>query len=169
MKTTAVDYTDIRFERVLWLMPLVYLPHIWEEFQAHFPRYITEVMHGTPMPPWLFLLNNALFMLILLGLCSWASRSRTQLSAFVLMSWASGHLFWDFTLHLGYTAWTGVYFPGLVTAALLYYPVAIAVSALAVRQGRLSPARLSVAYLVGAVLLGLVVWAGIYHFHQFHR
>jgi hypothetical protein len=164
MNNTAVGSPRTRFERLVWLMPIVFLPHIWEEFYAGFPRYIAEVMHGAPMPSWLFLVNNAVFMLILLALCAWASRSRTQLSAFLLMSWASGHLFWDFLLHLGYTAWSGVYFPGLVTAALLYYPVTTLVSAHAVRQDRLSLAGLSVAYLIGAILLGLVLWGGIYHF-----
>ena len=69
-------------------------------------------VHGSPRP--LFVLNNAVFMSILVGLSIWATRSSSRRSAFVLMAWASGNLFWDFLVHLGYTISTGHFLPGLV-------------------------------------------------------
>src|SRR3546814_1065943 len=72
-----------------------------------------------------FWLNNGLFMAILLSLSLWASRSRSALAAFVFLSWASGNLFWNFIFHVVTTVYADSYSPGLVSASLLYYPVAI--------------------------------------------
>jgi hypothetical protein len=55
------------------------------------------------MSPVKFLINIATFMVILIGLCIWASRSTSRASAFWLMLWASGNLLWDFFAHLSFT------------------------------------------------------------------
>jgi len=72
-------------------------------------------MRGTDMPGPLFLLNNAVFMAILVGLSILTVQSGTRQSAFLLMSWASGNLFWDFLVHPGFTISTGRFSPGLDT------------------------------------------------------
>lgn len=108
------------FKQLLWLMPAAYAIHIADEWFSGFPEYVVQHMHGAPMPPMLFFINNGVFMLILLSLCAWASRSRSRLSAFVLMAWASGNLICNFFVHLGYTVATGYYSPGLITSSLIY-------------------------------------------------
>lgn len=80
-----------------------------------------------------FLANNALFMAILLATSAWASASRSSLSAFIFLSWATGNLFWNFIFHLVTTLWADSYSLGLATASLLYYPVSIWGGVLAVR------------------------------------
>ncbi|WP_109127452.1 HXXEE domain-containing protein [Dyella sp. C11] len=152
------------FTRLLWLMPAAYAIHIYDEWFSGFPRYVVEHMGGQPMPPGLFFLNNGVFMAILLSLCAWASRSRSRLSAFMLMTWASGNLICNFFAHLGYTVATGFYSPGLITSSLIYYPVSLVVMCAAVRDGRQTVGEAVTSFLLGAALLGLVIWAGVYHF-----
>ncbi|WP_130618847.1 HXXEE domain-containing protein [Dyella amyloliquefaciens] len=153
-----------RFERLLWLMPVAYAIHIGDEWFSGFPRYVVDHMGGHPMPPALFFANNACFMLVLLALCTWASRSTSRLSAFLLMSWASGNLFWNFVAHLFYTVHTGAYSPGLVTSSLFYYPVSLLVVAASVRDKRMSVTGALGAFAIGGALLVLVIWGGVYHF-----
>jgi hypothetical protein len=154
----------MRFGTIIWLMPAAFALHICEEGFGGFTRYVVEEMHGSEMPGPLFLLNNAVFMAILVGLSIWATRSRSRESAFLLMAWASGNLFWDFLVHLGYTISTGRFSPGLGTATLLYYPIPFLVSAVALREGRLTLGGLAGSFAVGALLMFLVLWGGVYHF-----
>jgi hypothetical protein len=155
----------MRFERFVWLFPAVYALHIVEEYGTGFPAWVTRHMHASMDKPG-FLLNNALFMAILLATTAWASLSRSRLSAFVFLSWASGNLFWNFIFHLVTTLHADSYSPGLVTASLLYYPVSLWGGVLAVRQERLRVSGVLVAFAIGAALMMFVVWAGLWHFHM---
>jgi hypothetical protein len=121
-------------------------------------------LRGSPMSPELFLINNAVFMAVLVGLSVWASQGTVRLSAFLLMLWASGNLFWDFFAHLTYTVVFNAYSPGLITASLFYYPIPIFVTAIGIREGRLSLGSSMVAYLAGGLLILVVIWGGVYHF-----
>ena len=154
----------MRFERFVWLFPAVYALHIVEEYGTAFPAWMTRHMHAS-MDNAGFLLNNALFMAILLATTAWASASRSRLSAFVFLSWASGNLFWNFIFHLVTTIHFDSYSPGLMTASLLYYPVSIWGGVLAVREGRLGIAGVLGAFAIGAALMMFVIWAGLWHFH----
>jgi hypothetical protein len=91
-----------------WLMPAAFTVHIGEEFFGGFQSYVIARMHGPPMGDTAFLINNAVFMTILLALSIQVSRRPSRTSAFLLMCWASGNLFWDFLVHLGYTVGTGM-------------------------------------------------------------
>jgi len=153
----------MRFERFVWLFPVVYALHIVEEYGTGFPAWMTRHMHAS-MDNAGFVLNNALFMAILLATTAWASASRSRLSAFVFLGWASGNLFWNFIFHLVTTIHADSYSPGLATASLLYYPVSIWGGVLAVRQQRLGVAAVLGAFAVGAALMMFVVWAGLWHF-----
>lgn len=164
IRPASVGFVATRFDRILWLMPAAFALHIGEEGFGGFTRYVVEDMHGSEMPGPLFVLNNAVFMAILVALSVWATRSRSRLSAFMLMAWASGNLFWDFLVHLGFTVSTGHFSPGLITATLLYYPIPFLVSAAAVREDRLTLKDLVGAFGIGAALMALVVWGGVYHF-----
>jgi hypothetical protein len=155
----------MRFERFVWLFPAVYALHIVEEYGTGFPAWMTRHMHASMDNPG-FLMNNALFMAILLATTAWASVSRSRLSAFVFLSWASGNLFWNFIFHLVTTLQADSYSPGLVTASLLYYPVSIWGGVVAVRQERLTVSGVLGAFAIGAALMMFVVWAGLWHFHM---
>ena len=104
-------------------------------------------------------------MAILLAVSTWASISRSWLSAFVFLSWASGNLFWNFIFHLVTTLYADSYSPGLVTASLLYYPISIWGGVLAVRDGRLAIGGVFGAFAIGAAVMMFVIWAGLWHFH----
>ncbi|MAM12672.1 HXXEE domain-containing protein [uncultured Tistrella sp.] len=155
--------TMITFERTLRVLPVVYLLHIVEEYGAGFPAWMSLHMQAD-MGDAGFLRNNALFMVILVTLCLWAARSTTRLSAFLLLAWTSGQLFWNFVFHLATTVIADSYSPGLVTAALLYQPVSLAMAALAVRDRHLSLSDTLFAFTIGAGLMLFVIWAGLWHF-----
>ena len=80
------------------------------------------------------------------------------------MAWASGNLFWDFFVHIGYTVWSGRFSPGLVTATFFYYPLPILVALVAIRERRLTLRQMLYAFAIGASLMFLVLWGGLYHF-----
>lgn len=153
----------IRFERLLWLMPAAYAAHILEEYCFGFTGWVNGTLHGQFTVP-LFLVNNGLFMAILLGVCLWASCSTGGLAAFLFLCWSSANLFWNFIFHLATTAIFDRYSPGLVTAVLLYYPITVAVAWAAWKSGRLAPGSIAGAFAAGAGLMGFVIWAGLYHF-----
>ncbi|WP_372502337.1 HXXEE domain-containing protein [Tistrella mobilis] len=144
-------------------MPAVYLFHIVEEYGAGFPAWMTLHMQAD-MNDVGFLRNNALFMTILVLLCLWATCSRTRLSALLLLAWGSGQLFWNFIFHLVTTVIADSYSPGLVTAALLYQPVSLAVAGLAIRDHRLNLPDTLLAFTIGAGLMLFVIWTGLWHF-----
>lgn len=153
----------MKFERFIWTMPAVYALHIAEEYGAGFPAWMTEHMHANMDKP-MFWLNNSVFMLILVSLAVWASRSGRPLPAFLFLSWASGHLFWNFIFHVVTTVHADSYSPGLVSASLLYHPVSVWAGVLAVRQGRLRLPAVLGAFTFGAGLMLFVIWAGLWHF-----
>lgn len=161
---SSVQMQRLKFEQFLWLMPAAYAVHIPEEYLTGFPAWMSEHMQAS-MDDQGFLLNNALFMAILLSLSFWASRTRTALPAFVFLSWASGNLFWNFIFHLWTTVLADSYSPGLVSAVLLYYPLPVIGAVLAVRQGRLSPGSVAGAFAIGAALMLFVIWSGLWQFH----
>jgi hypothetical protein len=163
--TSGIKVQRFQFERVLWFMPAAFALHICEEWFGGFPGYVASTLHGSAMSPAQFLINNAAFMLLLVGLSIWASWSQSRTSAVLLMAWASGNLFWDFFAHLIYTVEFDKYSPGLVTASLLYYPLPIWVTAVGIREGRLTVASSIAAYVIGGVLILAVIWGGVYHFH----
>ena len=151
------------FWRIIWLMPAVFAPHIAEEYYGGFPDWVTRVM-GASFNNLAFALNNLAFMLILLALTFWASRTRSRLAAFLLIAWASGNLFWAALFHIFGTVFFGSYFPGTVTATLLYFPISLWVGWSALRQSVLSPAAFAGAVAVGLGLMGFVIWYGLFHF-----
>lgn len=155
---------DMKFERFLWAMPAAYALHILEEYGTGFPAWMSQHMHASMDNPG-FVANNALFMAILVSLAFWASRSRSALAAFAFLGWASGNLFWNFIFHLVTTVIADSYSPGLVTAALLYYPISIWAAVLAIRSRRLGMAGVAGAFAVGAALMLFVIWSGLWKFH----
>lgn len=148
----------MNFRQIVWLMPAAFAVHIAEEFAGGFPAWVGFVV-GSPMPLPVFLLNNAVFMLVLVGLTAWATVRPGRLPAFLLLAWASGNLFWNFVFHLMTTVLFDRYSPGLVTAVLLYFPLSAAVARAALREGVLATGQFLGAVAIGAALMLLVIWA----------
>ncbi|MGQ9369289.1 HXXEE domain-containing protein [Azospirillum sp. ST 5-10] len=151
-----------RFRTAVWLMPAAFVPHLAEEYAAGFPDWATTTL-GSPMTVPAFLQNNAVFMAVLLGLTAWAWARPSRVSAFVLLSWASGHLFWNAVFHAVTTMLYGRYSPGLATAVLLYGPVSAVVAGAALRERVVPPAAFAAAAAVGAALMGLVIATALLH------
>lgn len=161
MSATVIAQPGLRFHRLIWLMPAAFAPHIAEEYGTGFPDWVTQTLGGA-MTAGAFLTNNALFMVILLSLTAWAAWRPSPVSAFVLLSWASGNLFWNAVFHLATTALYGRYSPGLVTAVLLYLPVSLLVAQTALRDRVLPQGAFAGAVCIGGALMLLVIEVGLY-------
>lgn len=163
MNQPAVRPSLPAFHRLIWLLPVFFAVHIVEEYVGGFPGWVTHVLGGSMDRP-AFIVNNAAFMAIMLVLTLWASKSRAQLPAFLLIAWSSGNIFWDSFVHILSTAAFDRYSPGLITSAFLYFPLSLVVAVAVVQQKILSIPRLLAASAVGAALILFVIWAGLYHF-----
>jgi hypothetical protein len=160
--TTATVQMPL-FRQVIWLIPAAYALHIVEESLGNFPGWVVHSLHGS-FSLTAFVLNNAAFMAILLALVTANARRTTSARATALLVWTSANLFWDGLLHLLSTPVLDVYSPGLITSALLYFPICLLVGVTAVTQGVLSARRVALAALVGLALFGFVLWYGLFHF-----
>jgi len=149
------------FRRIVWLMPAAFAVHIVEEAAGGFPAWVGLVV-GSPMPLPVFLLNNAAFMVVLVGLTAWATIRPGRLPAFLLVAWASGNLFWNFVFHLVTTVLLDRYSPGLVSAVLLYFPLSVAVAWAVLREHVLGTGRFLGAVSIGAGLMLLVIRARLF-------
>lgn len=148
--------------RLIWLFPIAYVFHIAEESNG-FANWVTNVLGGqmTIKP---FIINNSIFMLVLLTLCFTAARKQESWSTFLLFFWVSAQEFWNFIFHI-YTQFKfNAYSPGYFTAILLYLPVYFYLSYICLRE-RFLPWRLwLIAFILSITLLAFTIWAGLYHF-----
>lgn len=161
MSATVTDHGTMKFHRLIWLMPAAFAPHIVEEYASGFPDWVTHTLGGT-MTGGAFLANNTLFMVILLSLTAWAAWRPSPVSAFVLLSWASGNLFWNSIFHIATTALYARWSPGLITAILLYLPVSVLVARAALRERVLPVGAFAGAVCIGGALMLLVIKVGLY-------
>lgn len=151
------------FYRLIWLLPASFAAHIAEEWLGGFAGWVTHVVGGA-MSDQAFIEDNAFFMAVMLTLTMFGTFSRTRWTAFVLISWASGNLFWDALFHVFATVWWARYSPGLVTAVLFYLPISFVVGRSVLKDGVLTRTDLIGASATGAALLAFVIWSGLYHF-----
>jgi len=152
-----------QFRRLIWLLPAAFALHIVEEYVGGFPSWVTHVLGGS-FNNLAFALNNAAFMVIMLFLTVWTTRSGSRPATFLLMAWASGNLFWDGLFHIVTTAALNRYSPGLVTSSLLYIPISLLIGWSSLRSQALSLGAFLGAVGAGAALLGFVIWYGLFHF-----
>lgn len=151
------------FFRLIWLMPLAFAFHIAEEYWGGFPAWVTGVVGGS-MDVHKFIISNTLFMSVLLVATAWAYFAQTRLSVAVLVAWASANLFWDFVYHVLTVPEFNRYSPGLITATFLYFPLSWTVGRACLRTHLLSRVAFGGATAIGAVLMGIVIWGGLYRF-----
>ena len=151
------------FYRLIWLMPAAFAIHIAEEWFGGFAHWVSAIVGGA-MNPSGFLVNNAGFMAVLVGLTGLTAWSRAQWALFLLIFWASANLFWDFLFHLATVVAFDRYSPGLVSATLLYFPISYFVARAALRKRIVATPVFTAAIGLGAALMGFVIWSGLFHF-----
>lgn len=160
MSASLTALSAMKFHRLIWLMPAAFAPHIVEEYATGFPDWVTHTL-GRSMTGGAFLANNTLFMAILLTLTAWAAWRPSPVSAFALLSWASGNLFWNSIFHIVTTALYGRWSPGLLTAMLLYLPISLLVARAALRERVLRRGAFTAAVCIGGAFMLLVIKIGL--------
>ncbi|MDX2089142.1 MAG: HXXEE domain-containing protein [Kofleriaceae bacterium] len=148
--------------RSIWLLPCAFALHIVEESRG-FTAWVRDVLGGS-IGLGAFLVNNAIFMGVLVGLCALATRTRQRWAVIALFFWVAGQVFWNFVFHLFTEIHFGAYSPGLVTATLLYYPLYLFLVRQAVVEGWLTVRWIAASLIAGALGLAFTIWAGLYGF-----
>jgi hypothetical protein len=151
------------FRRLIWLMPAAFALHVVEEYRGGFPVWVTHVLGGS-FNNLAFAYNNAVFLVIMMGLTVWADRSGSRLSVFLLIAWTSGNIFWDGLFHVLTTAQFDRYSPGLITSSVLYLPISLIVGTATLQSEALGVKAFLAALAVGLSLLAFVIWYGLFHF-----
>ena len=160
---SSYEFWGYPFKKLIWIMPAAFALHILEEYRAGFPAWVTQVLGGA-FNDLAFAFNNAAFLAIMVGLAIWVSRSDSRLASFLLIAWSSGNIFWDALFHVLTTAWFNRYSPGLITSALLYLPISLAIGTATLQSQSLSIKAFAGALVLGLCLLVFVIWYGLFHF-----
>ena len=105
----------------MYFFPLAFVFHVMEESNG-FVYWVTNVLKGE-MDVRVFYVNNAMFMLVLLGLTTLAYKKQNQLFTFLLFLWVTGQQFWNFVFHIYTQFQFNAYSPGYFTAIFLYFPI----------------------------------------------
>lgn len=108
---------------ILWLVPIAYLIHIFEE-TPRFPKWAEKVHIIGSMSFEEFIFGNIIFMayvLISVSLAIFYTSQWTIILGLSTAAWA----FSNFLIHSYYTLRYGQYSPGFVTASALYAPVTV--------------------------------------------
>ncbi|HNJ33717.1 MAG TPA: HXXEE domain-containing protein [Leptospiraceae bacterium] len=153
------------YSRLIWLFPAIFFFHVIEE-SLGFARWVQEILEGQ-IDISAFYINNAGFMVVLLGLTALASRKKTMWATVPLFFWVSGQQFWNFIFHMYTQFHFRHYSPGYFTALFLYFPVFLYLSYIALRERFLSGGFLFAAIVAGAFGMWFTIWAGLYHFGSF--
>jgi hypothetical protein len=151
------------FRRLIWLMPAAFALHIVEEYRGGFPGWATHVLGGS-FNNLAFAFNNAAFFAIMVGFTVWVSKSGSRLAVFLLIAWSSGNIFWDALFHVLTTAEFNRYSPGLITSSVLYLPISLIISTVALESRALSVKAFLGALASGLGLLVFVIWYGLFRF-----
>lgn len=153
------------FTRLVWLFPLAFVFHVMEESNG-FAYWVTNVLKGE-MDVRVFYVNNAMFMLVLLGLTTLAYKKQNQLFTFLLFLWVTGQQFWNFVFHIYTQFQFNAYSPGYFTAIFLYFPIFLYLSYLAIRDNHLLFRHWLICFFIGFWGIAFTIWSGLYHFGKF--
>lgn len=111
-------YRDPAF---VWLFVPAYLCHLAEEYFAGFPEWIGLVV-GRPLPPVGFLAINAVALVVMIAAIRAATRRESR--GWMVIAIAS-LLLVNAIAHLLGSLVTAIYSPGLITGAIIYFPLAL--------------------------------------------
>ncbi len=146
---------------ILWLVPVVYLVHIFEET----PRFVPWAKRYFSAPSTFaqFVLGNVIFMAYVLaavGLATFYPGEWTLVLGLSTAAW----IFSNFLLHASLTLYTGEYSPGVVTASALYAPVTVYIYANVLESGLLTTVNIVWSVIIGFAIMYvptfIQVWRG---------
>ena len=129
--------------------PAIFALHIVEESRG-FPRWVSGVLHGE-MEVSAFYVNNAAFMIVLVGLCLVSLRTRSRAALWALFLWTSGQQLFNAVFHVYTRVVFNAYSPGIFTAVFGYVPVYTYLTYLVLRERLLPGGSCRWASLLGAV------------------
>ncbi|MGC9516598.1 MAG: HXXEE domain-containing protein [Methanomicrobiales archaeon] len=132
---------------ILWLVPIAYLIHIFEE-SPRFPAWAVKVRMITSMSFGEFALGNIIFMAYVLVSVSLAIFYTSELTLVLGLS-AVAWIFSNFLVHAYYTLRYGEYSPGVITASALYAPVTVFIFYNFLVSGILNTANIILAIIIG--------------------
>jgi len=150
------------YDRLLWLFPLTFLCHIYEESHGFF-NWVTVTLGGR-MVEKLFYINNATFVLLSCGLCWLCHHKMKPWALFLLFFWVGAQSFWDGVFHIYEQYHLNTYSPGYFTSIFLYLPAYGYLSYLVIRERFLILGLWLVTFLISPLALLFTIWAGLYHF-----
>lgn len=151
--------------RLLFLFPAAFALHVVEE-SLGFSRWVTGVLQGE-ISVSTFYVNNAAFMVVLLGLCAACLRTRSRLWLWALFLWTSGQQLFNAVFHVYTQVIFNAYSPGLFTAVFGYVPLYTYLTYLVLRERLLPRWALPILLAVGLLGMWFTIWAGLYHFGHF--
>jgi hypothetical protein len=129
--------------------PLVFVAHVLEEgpgfvdwINAHVARDITAGLFWTAN-------GTALLITVLVALGVRSTRSEG--AVMLAVAWLGFLMAANAALHVTAAIVDRAYVPGVLTASLLYLPYSAWVASRAIRSGRIAPAPLAAAALLGAI------------------
>ncbi|MBI4814530.1 MAG: HXXEE domain-containing protein [Methanobacterium sp.] len=135
---------------ILWLVPVAYFIHIFEETPRFVPWAIKYL--GAPETFGQFLVGNVIFMAYVIIATSLAIFYPSELTLVIGLS-AAAWIFSNFLIHAYYTLSTGEYSPGVVTASAIYVPVSLYIYYNFLVSGMLNNVDLVLSIIIGFAVM----------------
>jgi hypothetical protein len=138
------------FRQAVWLFPLATALHFLEE-APHFADWASKyASFGYTDQRWRRI--HGLGMVFTIAFCALASMFPNRAVVFFFFAVCFSESVLNGLFHVGATAFSGVYCPGLITALVLYPPLFWHLSQLAYREGLLTNTLGVVAFLIAVVI-----------------
>jgi hypothetical protein len=156
------------FHHAVWLFPLATALHFLEE-APHFADWASKyAWRGYTHQLWRRI--HGLGMVFTTAFCALASIFPNCYVVFLLFALCLSESVLNSLFHLGATAFSGVYCPGLITALLVYPPLYWYLSQLAYREGLLTNTLSVVAFLIAVFIHTVDVGTSVFGVNlQSHR
>ena len=144
------------FSDAFVLFPVVQAAHVWEEWPG-FPRWARR-FGSSGYTDREYLVTHALAIAAAIAVVFLVRAFPNRVIVFTTFALALGPgIACNAVFHLGATAISRHYCPGAITSIGLYIPLAAWLIALALREGLLSPAAVTIALAIAAVFHALEV------------
>ncbi len=138
-----------QISRALLLAPPIFICHFLEESPGFVDWFNARVARG--ITPGLFWRVNITALIITVTVVGLELLSRSSVSLTLVMAWLAFLMFANALLHVAGAFADMQYVPGLVTAVVLYVPYYLWLFVKTVKSGRVKPAVLLVAAVLGAI------------------
>lgn len=148
-------FSNLKFKKVIWLAPLLYLIHFLEELFGGFWIFLNDYQ-GANHTALSFTLVNVGIMIAYLVIISVFTKWPNRSTAFIALTWLATAQFFNAFAHLHYTIVYNVYNPGLITAFVLYVPYVPILFWIAYREEYTTKTLAVVSLVLGAIFMTLV-------------